>query len=254
MSGIDTTENLWGYAKRQQFVANAIGTAFPRLSAAEVRILDVGCGTASQLGLPLARLGYDLTGIDVHAPSIAEANRQAANISNARFLNLSVDDMGDRLFGVVILSEVLEHVHEPGELLDKAIARLEKNGLLIVTVPNGYGEFEWDSWLFRNLGLEGLVAKYEERRAPRTVIASTENSDSRHIQFFTLRRLHQLFGEHRLRVVGKEASTLMAGPFVGHTLARSARFIEWNARIADKLPVSVASGWYFALKRTENGQ
>jgi hypothetical protein len=42
---------------------------------------------------------------------------------------------------------------------------------------------------------------------------------------------------------------LLAGPLVGHTLARSERFIEWNARITDSLPLILSSGWYFALRR-----
>ena len=44
-------------------------------------------------------------------------------------------------------------------------------------------------------------------------------------------------------------ASFLAGPFIGHTLARSDRFVEWNARVTDKLPRVLASGWYFALRR-----
>jgi 2-polyprenyl-3-methyl-5-hydroxy-6-metoxy-1,4-benzoquinol methylase len=248
-------EDLWGYTKRFRFVRDAIADAFPGRSGASITILDVGCGTGSQLGIPLARLGYEYAGIDMHERSVIEARRLAKDVPNAEFACGSVDDLEDGPFDVVILSEVLEHVNDPGALLAASLEKLHGSGLMIVTVPNGYGEFEWDSWVFANLGLEKLMAKYEERRnatgASKTVTASTENADDRHVQFFTRPRLHSMFDKAGLEIVKERGSTVMSGPFVGHTLARVPGFIELNAKAADALPIVFSSGWFFSLRRKE---
>lgn len=254
MKEIEIKEDLWGYSKRLRFVCSSIEAAFPGRAVSGLRVLDVGCGSGTQLGLPLARLGYQLTGIDPHEPSIKMANELAKDLPNAKFVcEMMVDDLDDKGFDVVILSEVLEHVTEPEKLLRSSLRQLHNDGIAIVTVPNGYGEFEWDSWAFRNLGFERLVEKYEMKRAERNgksqPASSTENKDDRHVQFFKLSRLREIFRTCGLEIYGENASTLISGPFAGHILARVPGFIDWNARIADKLPLVFSSGWFFALKR-----
>ena len=255
----DTAENedLWGYAKRIRFVCDSIQQIFPAKPECEIGVLDVGCGNATQLGLPLARRGFELTGIDHDERSIMVARKAAERLENASFICGSVQELDDKLFDVVILSEVLEHVSEPEDLLRATLKRMKRDGLAIITVPNGYGEFEWDSWFFRLLGFERLIEKYELRRAAkkgmRPVVSSTENSGSRHIQFFTLRRLCAMFRRCGLVMTDKSGSTLLSGPFAGHALPRIPGFLYWNARAADMLPTVLSSGWLFALRRLERG-
>ena len=253
MTNIEIEENLWGYGKRLRFVCTSIEAAFPGQVPSDLRILDVGCGSASQLGLPLARLGYKITGIDTHEPSIRVACEISKDLPNAKFVLGSVDDLDAEPFQVVILSEVLEHVSEPEKLLCRSLAHLQKNGLAIVTVPNGYGEFEWDSWVYRNLGVEKLVKKFKDRRGEKSEKPhngpSTENQDDGHIQFFSQRRMIEMFRSQGLDVIHSQSSTLMSGPFVAHTLGHIPAFLDWNSRISDRLPLVLASGWFFALQR-----
>ncbi|HWT02299.1 MAG TPA: methyltransferase domain-containing protein [Pyrinomonadaceae bacterium] len=248
MSGPGEQENLWGYRKRLRFVERALAEAYPRRAAGSLRVLDVGCGNGSELALPLARRGFQVTGLDVDAPSVEHANRLATDLPNARFACLDVTELKSEPFDVVILSEVLEHVTDPRSLLASSVRHLAADGVGIVTVPNGYGEFELDSRLFRLLRLQRVVDRLAKNG--REVAAATDNHASGHVQFFTRRRLRQLFAECSLAVFREGAASFMAGPLVGHTLARSRRFIEWNSRVTDKLPPALASGWYFALRRT----
>lgn len=247
-------EDLWGYRKRLQFVVASIDDAYAGTPRSEIGILDVGCGTASLLGMPLAETGYAVTGIDMHEPSIRSARENGRHLENSRFICGTVEELTDD-FDVVILSEVLEHVTEPGQLLAGSLLRMKAGGLMIVTVPNGFGEFEWDSWIFRSLGFERLVEKYIERKAevdgPRPVISSTENADNRHVQFFTLSRLRSILTSAGLEIIKEQASTLMSGPFAGHLFGRFDGFVDWNARAADKLPLAMSSGWFFALHRRD---
>ena len=252
-------ENLWGYAKRLRFVQHSIAETYPAAAAECLRILDVGCGNGAHLALPLARQGYQVTGIDTDARSIQRALALSGNRENAQFVCGTIDDLNAGLFDIVILSEVLEHVQDPEALLRASLRHLKRAGVAIVTVPNGYGEFEIDSWFFRTFRLQALVDLMKRNKTLQAVadkapthpgeMAATENEESGHVQFFTIRRLRKLFASCSLTVFREGAASLLAGPVIAYTLARSPRFIEWNARITDHLPLFLASGLYFALRK-----
>ena len=58
-------------------------------------------------------------------------------VSNAR----AIHSVGE-LFGALICSEVLEHLDDPESVVSKAYSVLKLGGVLIATVPNGYGPWE----------------------------------------------------------------------------------------------------------------
>jgi 2-polyprenyl-3-methyl-5-hydroxy-6-metoxy-1,4-benzoquinol methylase len=247
MSESSERENLWGYAKRLRFVEETIAEIFPSASFASLRVLDVGCGNGSMLALPLAQRGFQVTGIDIDARSIEHAKQLAKELPNATFVCGDVAELRGEKFDVVILAEVLEHMTEPSTLLADSVKHLSEGGIVIITVPNGYGEFEIDSRLFHLLRLQRIVDALA--RNSREIVAATDNHESGHVQSFTRRRLRRLFAECSLTIFREGAASFLAGPLIGHTLARSNRFIEWNSRVTDKLPLTLASGWYFALRR-----
>ncbi|HKS27609.1 MAG TPA: methyltransferase domain-containing protein [Pyrinomonadaceae bacterium] len=241
-------EDLWGYRKRLSFVRESVREAFPARAPKEMRVLDVGCGNGSQLALPLARGGFHLKGVDTDARSIEHARRLAEGMTNLELACARVEELPlSELYEVVILSEVLEHLAEPEKLLSESARRMAAGGIMIVTVPNGYGEFEIDSWVFRKLRLQRVVDAFAN--SSRDVLGSTDNTESGHIQFFTRRRLHRLFDACGLAPFRQGGASFLAGPIAGHALARFESFIEWNARVTDRLPLVLASGWYFALRR-----
>jgi 2-polyprenyl-3-methyl-5-hydroxy-6-metoxy-1,4-benzoquinol methylase len=244
----DQAEDLWGYAKRLRFVRETISAAFPNRQPHSLSLLDVGCGNGSQLALPLAvKDGFQLTGVDKDSRSIDHAKQLAGQHPKIDFACGGVDDLSNkRLFDVVILSEVLEHLERPAELLTASARLMDPDGILIVTVPNGYGEFEIDSWIYRKLSLQRIVDTLAEKHE---VLGATDNIEDGHIQFFTRSRLRRLFNAAGLITFREGAGSFLAGPIVGHVIARSTRLINWNARVTDQLPFIFASGWYFALRR-----
>jgi len=251
-------ENPWAYAKRLRFMKEVLASEFAGKPPGSVRVLDVGCGNGSFLAIPLARCGFNVVGVDPHQPSIDRAQRLAEAMPNARFLASEITKLEAGVFDVVILSEVLEHVYHPKELLQASLRHLKREGIVLVTVPNGYGEFEIDSWIYRTLRLKsgiGLLKRILQKAHPswtrggQTETASaTDNLECGHVQFFRRRSLKQLFADCSLVVARESAGSFLCGPLVCHGLARSRRFVEWNSRIADKLPLSLVSSWYFVLR------
>ena len=89
----------------------------------------------------------------------------------------------------MILSEVLEHLREPRLLLSAAVKHLNTNGIIIVAVPNGYGEFE----IFRMFHLQRVIDVIARNNTQ--VTAATDNHESGHVQFFTRRQSRRLFAD-----------------------------------------------------------
>lgn len=87
-------------------------------------ILDLGCGSGAWLER-LRQLGFsDLTGVDVDPPP----GRIRGN------LNEPMDFA--RRFSLITAIEVIEHLSNPGALLQTAANALEDEGVFVVTTPN----------------------------------------------------------------------------------------------------------------------
>lgn len=249
-------ENPWGYGKRLRFIAAEINRAFPLRQPTSIRVLDVGCGNGSLVAIPLARRGFDVTGVDLHQPSIQHGQQLASSLPNARFIAGAVTDVQLPVFDVAILSEVLEHVADPKGLLLATLKHLKPDGIVLVTVPNGYGEFEIDLWIFRTLRLQSVIDLLKRtlgrsrRRTEQIETSATDNHECGHVQFFTRSRLKRMFTECSLGLAQESAGSFVCGPVVCHTIARWRRFVEWNVRIADRIPLALVSSWYFVLRRT----
>ena len=134
-------------------------------------------------------------------PSIRTRPRAGARASSS-FRGFESSDLSPiTKFDCVIISEVLEHLEAPEALLRAALPYLAESGILIVTVPNGYGEFELDRRLFRALRFDRLVAwlwsalngdKYEGMHA------GSGCGGRPHLQRFTLGRLRKMFARNSL--------------------------------------------------------
>lgn len=105
--------------------------------AAKKSILDAGCGEGFTLHkLQQAGLGKQLAGFDASAEAVAVANTMFPDLS-VRTGDIYAIDHRDRSFGLVICSEVLEHLEAPA----KALAELRRvsEQYVLVTVP-------WEPW------------------------------------------------------------------------------------------------------------
>ena len=101
----------------------------------QARLLDVGCGSGTLLGLLKKRGGYQVLGFDSSwdASGIAKAESDidvivAAHLQDASFANGAFD--------LVTLFHVMEHVTDPHMLLAEVRRILHPGGRIVLQVPN----------------------------------------------------------------------------------------------------------------------
>jgi len=109
---------------------------FERLAGSNHDVLDLGCGEGF-FAARIAEAGNRVVGVDV-LPEPKEGASLSAYVQAdlEQGLEPVLEKLGGRKFDIVILQDVLEHLHRP-ELVLKGCAKLLKsNGRLLVSVPN----------------------------------------------------------------------------------------------------------------------
>ncbi len=127
---------------RIEFIKKLITQKFDR-SFPKINILDIGCG-GGILCEPLAKLGFDVTGIDLSKKAIEVAKKHSKknhlkiNYINNSFFNYKFNKRFDIITGM----EVLEHVDEIELFIQKVKKNLKNKGLFIGSTlnktPNSY--------------------------------------------------------------------------------------------------------------------
>jgi len=267
-------ETVYGIVKRLRFFISHIETERKRrrLLQRQMRVLDVGCGTGVNVTIPLASMGYSIVGVDADQSSIARARGLSSGLKNVEFVCGRLEDQTfAEPFHVVICSEILEHVEEPSKILRQIATNLYDGGLLLLSVPNGFGYFEIESVLWRlivahwkleqalytieyrfwrKFGSPDLLARRSMEHEPKrySLTQSTLSVDQSHFQSFTLSRVLRLLSDQGFRVLERRNTTLLAGNLIG-LLARELDFLlRLNSEIAEKLPAFTASGWLIAAR------
>lgn len=244
---------LHGHRKKLDFFLRSLDAFRTRrdLTAADISVLEVGCSNGRNVSLPLAEQGYRVTGVDLHGPSIAYAQAQTG-LANARFLCMDFFDFGsDDRFDVIVLSDILEHVTDPGRILAVALEHLAPAGMVLVCIPNGYGPYENEQRLLRATGLDRLLAaaiRSAKRLLGRRPERQTEyNYDSGHIQFFHLDDFRSLVASAGLCIDEQANGALFGGGVTYHLGLLLSFLVGPSLKLADRLPARWVSTWYFRL-------
>jgi len=97
-------------------------------------ILEIGCGNGMKLKI-YKKYGMKTFGLEPYLPKIEEKEQKLgiikSTIKNAPY--------NEEMFDYIILKEVLEHIPNQEEVLEKSYKWLKKGGKLILTVPNTDG-------------------------------------------------------------------------------------------------------------------
>jgi SAM-dependent methyltransferase len=264
-------ETVYGTHKRLRLLMQVLDEYRAKfaLEPHNVYVLDVGCGTGALLTFPLALAGYCVVGIDIDERSVqlyANQRPQKASMIIGDVLCLAER----RLFDVIICSEILEHLPDPGNVLVKSSRLLRPGGRLIVTLPNGNGGFEWEEILWNRFGFFVLdyVKQYYQairlrmrRRQFKHFFRRGLNKDLEsssvfntlnhcpHVQFFTLDRITSLLNSVGLRVTQIYNLSFLSGKITHTLLGDMPFFVRWTTRIADRLPPPMCSNWFLVSEK-----
>ena len=147
-------------------------------------VLDIGCGQG-ELGHILRMRGHHVVGTDLELPSFELDEFYPSDITG----DLGIDP--DRVFDVVILADVLEHVADPTRLLSQGKGRLAPGGTLLVSVPNAV------HWSVRT---NMLFGKFD--------YTNKGILDRGHLRFFTRASAGKLFDDAGLRILSHRTTPI----------------------------------------------
>lgn len=153
----------------------------------ENRVLDVGC-SSGLLGARVRSLGHHVTGVDyMEIPGVRDA------LDDFVLADLDDGDLSkvEGTYDVILCGDVLEHLRQPGNLLEQAAAKLNPGGSILVSVPN------FAHWYPRLRSALGLF-DYDQRGI----------LDSTHVRFFTKRSFEGLVRSKGLSVARRTATGL----------------------------------------------
>lgn len=249
-------ENIYGHRKRLEWIIK-------KLELSDY-IFEFGCGTGFMITIPLLKLGYNVYGLDDDEKSISLGRDILAQqgLDKKRIICSTLNEI-DRQADVIIASEVLEHIPNAQlpEVLQNLRANLKVGGKLLITVPNGYGWFEaenfiWQKFLlgrflevFRilpifNMLKQTLLGKDIEPLYPSTL------SSSPHVQRFIIGRITHMLAECGFDVEDVDGSVLCCGPFTNMLFTGITFVMKLNTWLGSRF-VRISSSFYIAAKKRE---
>lgn len=131
------------------FLLNLVGRYGSGRKPNGLKLLDIGCGPGHLLAEAEAQ-GFDATGIDVSPEAVEQASK---NTKKAAVLVQSADniDLPSEAFDVCVLSDSLEHVLNPRNLMDSVWKLLRPEGIVLVATPS---LISWSRRLMKEKWLE----------------------------------------------------------------------------------------------------
>jgi len=246
-------ENIYGHVKRLHWIVGQVDEG--------ASLIELGCGTGYMISRPLAKLGFDVHGVDHDEESVAygkEVFRQEGLDPDV----LKAIDIADLevTADAIIASEVLEHI--PDEDMESIFTSIRKklkpNGKLLVTVPNGYGWFELESFLWFKAGLGKLLAKLKIVWAIVTLkrlLFRCETdyphpstlADSPHVRYFTFRSIQTLLRDRGFEITSITGSVLFSGPFSNLKFTGIKPIMKLNGKLGGWLP-RIAAGYFVSCR------
>ena len=159
------------------------------------RILDLGCGDGS-MGAYLKSTGVaEVTGITYSEKEAVIARTKIDRVIVADLNEVELQALGK--FDCVICSHVLEHLYDPGQLLQKIKAQLTENGIVIIALPNIL------YWKERLKFLKGSF-KYTEGGL----------MDKTHFRFFDWKTANALISDSGIKIITRTSSGALPLPLI----------------------------------------
>ncbi len=187
------------------------------------RVLDVGCSDGS-LGKGLKNLGMEVVGVELDAEACKKAENILDKVFSANVENFSLPFPAG-YFDCILFADILEHLHNPKEVLKKYRFYLNNNGVVISSIPN----IRYYKVVIRLLRgtwdyMDGGIL------------------DKSHLRFFTLINIKEMFREAGYKIEQIERNTVSARGFS-----------IWNFFMFNKLRDFLTYQYYIVAKKNLSG-
>jgi 2-polyprenyl-3-methyl-5-hydroxy-6-metoxy-1,4-benzoquinol methylase len=119
------------------------------------RTLDIGSGPGIFLRL-VKDDGGEAVGVELNARAAERSGREAG----VRVVSGSIDNVIDRNFDTITLWDLLEHVHDPKQLVADCSLRLKLGGWLFIETPNEASFLDRAVLALLKLGIKGPASTF----------------------------------------------------------------------------------------------
>ncbi len=240
-------ENIYGHTKKLRYIQRQLEAERQTLGATSPCSTSAAATANTSASTCLGRTS--ITSASTFMPPRATMPA-SASARRARFV---AEPPTDQLFDALVYADVLEHLDDPAAVLRQHRPLLREGGLLIASIPNGYGPYEYESWFCRTFGifaaLQGL-SRLRQRlyRKPGDVVPY--NHESGHVQFFTRPDVDRLLAQTDFRLVDFMHGAFVCGPLCELTRLLGPSIACWNA--APCRPASRLGGRQLVLHRPQD--
>jgi methionine biosynthesis protein MetW len=111
-----------------------VGGAVCALVPVRSRVLDVGCGTGALAAAVRVSRGAEVVGVEPEPTRAAAARSKGLSVEVGVLTATLLEQLGR--FDVVLIADVLEHLVNPGSMLQLVRTALRPDGMMVVSVPN----------------------------------------------------------------------------------------------------------------------
>jgi 2-polyprenyl-3-methyl-5-hydroxy-6-metoxy-1,4-benzoquinol methylase len=147
-------------------------------------ILEVGCGSGSTLKwLKKKYKNINTYGVELNTEAFKEAKKNCDFVLN---LDIEKKEFYERqIFDLILILDVLEHLQNPWDFLDKIILKMHKESSLIICLPN----------VRHYKVLKQLIISAEWRYEKSGIL------DETHLRFFTHKSFERMLENKKLKIV-----------------------------------------------------
>lgn len=148
-----------------------------RLVEENQKILEIGCASGVQSKILTEQLGCAVTGIEINPDAASDARKYCERVivGNIEQVDLA-EHLPEQQYDIVMFADVLEHLYDPGKVLEKIKSVLSDDGYVLASIPNV---------VHSSVIFEMLNGNFDYRQYGLL--------DNTHIRFFTKKTIYQLF-------------------------------------------------------------
>lgn len=244
-------------ARKQRCLAQILAREQKRRGKTSLRVLDVGCGNGN-LAAFISSLGHTVAAIDTAPEAVSAARRAYQNLA----INFLVADVAQiaETFDVVTAFEVCEHVSVVSDFVENLRSRLVADGLLIISVPNGWSVEELARRFIQHTAFGKKFKQCLRGRALLPKCDAQSSADSPHLHFWGGRQWRKIFrsaGFTLERVWNVSLFFKQLYYLGGRRLIKPGGAVftildSIDSLVARVSPNFLADGWLMAWRKSEN--